>query len=72
MQSIEKRFSIGHFLVLTGLWVINILILVFGFPFLVFKKIQEVFFKTTKNNRLEAKQSSKSARYFPRQVDSKL
>ncbi len=68
MQDAEKRNSIGHLAVLTGLWLINILILIFGFPFLIFKKLQEIYFQTNKNFRQETK--PKSARYFPCRIDS--
>jgi hypothetical protein len=68
MQSAEKRNSIGHLSVLTGLWFINILILIFGFPFLIYKKAKEIYFGTNKNPRQETK--PKSASYFPCRMDS--
>jgi len=68
MQSAEKRNSIGQLAVLTSLWLINILILIFGFPFLIFKKLQEIYFQTNKNSSSETK--LKAARYFPCRMDS--
>lgn len=47
----------GFSIVLAGLWFINLLILIFGFPFLIFKKLQEVF-----SNDSGKIQSSKDAR----------
>jgi hypothetical protein len=68
MQDTEKRSSIGHLAVLTGLWLINLLILIFGFPFLILKKLRELYSETNKNPRRETK--PKSARYFPCRMDS--
>lgn len=68
MKGVEKRNSISHLAVLTGLWLINLLILIFGFPFLIFKKLQEIYFQTNKKSRSETK--PKSARFFPCRIDS--
>jgi len=67
MQSTKQKNSIGHLSVLTGLWVINILILIFGFPFLIYKKVKEMFSGTNKNFGQETK--PKSAGYFPCRMD---
>jgi len=68
MQGVKNRNTIGHLAVLTGLWFINLLILIFGFPFLIFKKLQEIYFQRNKNSFTETK--PKSARYFPCRIDS--
>ena len=70
MKSTEKRNSIGHLSVLAGLWFINILILIFGFPFLIYKKVKEIFFKTSHKHPPEKK--SKSSQYFPCEINSKF
>lgn len=63
MEGAEKRNSFGHTAVLAGLWFINLLILIFGLPFLIFKKVQELFAQINKKSRPETK--SETARYFP-------
>jgi hypothetical protein len=68
MQDTEKTNSIGHLSVLTVLWIINILILIFGFPFLIYKKVREMYAETNKNRPKESK--AKSRAYFPCRMDS--
>jgi len=70
MHGVQNRNSIGHFSVLAALWFINALILIFGFPFLIYKKAVEIFLKTSKKPKSET--NPKSARYFPCRIDSKL
>ena len=65
MIEYKKNNSTGLFLVLAGLWAINILILFFGFPFLVFKKAQEIFTKSAYKSQKNSAENPKSARYFP-------
>jgi hypothetical protein len=72
MQVVQNRNSIGHLSVLTALWFINILIVIFGAPFLIFKKAQEVILKTFTNSGQKEKTKQKSARYFPCRIDSKF
>jgi hypothetical protein len=70
MQSEEKGNSFGHLAVLAGLWFINILILIFGLPFLIYKKVKTTLFKPAKKPQRAEK--SKSAQYLPYGIDSKL
>ena len=72
MFAYEKSGSIGHILVLAGLWLVNILIVIFGSPFLLFKKMQELFFKATKKSQPKSATNQNSAQYFPCRIDSKL
>lgn len=72
MQGVEKNNSIGHFAVLAGLWFINLLIVVFGSPFLIFKKIRNIFLRTSKTPPSKTKTKSEAAQYFPCRIDSKL
>jgi hypothetical protein len=72
MFAYEKSSSIGHILVLAGLWFVNILIVIFGSPFLLFKKTQELFFKATKKSQPKSATNQKSAQYFPCRIDSNL
>jgi Tfp pilus assembly protein PilO len=65
MKGVKNNGSISYSLVLAGIWLINILIVLFGFPFLIYKKIQEIYVKATKNSRQKIKTKSKAARYFP-------
>jgi len=65
MQKYEKNNSIGVFLVLAGLWAINILILIFGFPFLLFKKAQEIFTKSAKKPLKDSAENPNSPPYAP-------
>jgi len=67
MQNGEKRNSIGHLSVLTGLWAINLTILFFGIPFLIYKKLQESYIASKKKSSQKTK--AKSARYFPCHMD---
>jgi hypothetical protein len=53
MQDAEKGNSISHLAVLTAIWSINVLIVIFGFPFLIYKKLKEIFLKTTRHPRSE-------------------
>jgi hypothetical protein len=69
MQNTKKRNSIGHLSVLTGLWFINILILIFGLPFLIYKKLREIFSEPNKNLQQVTKKT-KSTPYFPCRMDS--
>jgi len=69
MFEYEKGSSIGHSLVLFVLWFVNILILIFGAPFLVFKKMRNVFFKTAQKSQTKIAAKPESARYFPCRVD---
>jgi hypothetical protein len=68
----EKSSSIGHFAVLSILWIVNILIVIFGLPFLLFKKLQEIFLKTAKKSQPKITEKPKSAQYFPCRIDSKF
>jgi hypothetical protein len=72
MQVIQKRNSISHLLVLTAIWFINILVVIFGSPFLIYKKAREIFLKTAKNSKPEVQTKQKPARYFPCRIDSKM
>jgi len=69
MQNEGKRHSFGHLSILAGLWFINILILIFGLPFLIYKKVKETFFKPAKKPLPAEK--SKSAQYHPYGINSK-
>lgn len=61
----ENRNSVGHFAVLAGLWFINILIVIFSSPFLIYKKLKETFFKKSKHPAPGIETKQKSPRYFP-------
>lgn len=65
MESQKKGNSIAHFAVSAGLWFINILIVIFISPFLIYKKLKETFFKKAKNPAPNIETKQKSPRYFP-------
>ena len=65
MFAYEKGNSMGRFAVLAGLWFINILILIFGSPFLIFKKAQRLFSKPAKKPLPNTADQKKSTQYFP-------
>jgi hypothetical protein len=65
MRNVEKRSLIARFSVLTGLWAINLLIVIFGFPFLIYKKVRDIFIKPVRIAPTEKEPSSKSSQYFP-------
>ena len=67
MLAYEKNNSIGVFGVLAGLWAINILILIFGSPFLLFKKARELFLKPAKKPPAKPAENPNSPQYFPKQ-----
>jgi hypothetical protein len=69
MFEYEKDSSIGHSLVLILLWFVNILILIFGAPFLIFKKMRDVFFKSAPKSQPKIAAKPESAPYFPCRVD---
>jgi hypothetical protein len=70
MQNLKKRDSIVHLSVLAALWSVNILIVIFASPFLIYKKLRETFFKTPKS--VPQTQTQKSRSYFPCRIDSKF
>ena len=70
MQDSEKSNSAGHFAALAGLWFINILIVIFTMPFLIYKTIRDLFIKPPKIAPSEIKTQEKSSRYFPCRIDS--
>jgi hypothetical protein len=72
MKVVEKRNSIGHLAVLTALWFINILIVIFSSPFLIYKKVRQIFLKTEKTSIQNTQTSPEPARYVPCGIDSKL
>jgi hypothetical protein len=72
MQGVQNKNSIGHLSVLTALWFINILVLIFGSPFLIYKKTRGFFSRTTKRSKPEENLKQKSTRYFPCRIDSNL
>ena len=72
MLDYEKNSSIGQHSVLAALWFINILIVVFGAPFLIYKKLAGIFIKPVKKVEPKPDKNAKSAQYFPCRVDSKL
>ena len=72
MQGLEKRNSIGHFLVSASLWFINILIVIFGSPFLIYKVLKKIFFKSAKKPQPENKPNPDSTQYVPYRIDSKF
>jgi hypothetical protein len=45
---------------------------VFGSPFLIFKKIRNIFLRTSKTPPSKTKTKSEAAQYFPCRIDSKL
>ena len=67
-----KNNSKSHFTVLAVLWLVNILILIFGLPFLFFKKMRELFRKPAKNSLPETAAQTSSSQYFSPQINSKL
>lgn len=67
MFQYEKNNSIGLFLIFAGLWAVNILILIFGLPFLLFKKVQEIFTKSAKKPQNNSTENPNSGQYFPPQ-----
>ncbi len=70
MQYLEKSNSIGHIAALAVLWFINILIVVFAMPFLIYKTIRGLFSKSSKNPPSQIKTQEKPSRYFPCRMDS--
>ena len=72
MQGLEKKYSIGHFSVLAIIWFINVLIVIFGSPFLVYKKLQKIFFKSAKKPLPENKPNAESTQYVPHRINSKF
>ena len=72
MQGLEKRNSISHFLVSAGLWFINILIVIFGSPFLIYKVLKKIFFKSAKKPHPQNESNPTSTQYFPNRMDSKF
>jgi hypothetical protein len=67
MLQYEKNNSIGLFLIYAGLWAINLLILIFSMPFLLFKKMREIFAKPSKKPQNNSAENPNSANYFPSQ-----
>ena len=65
MFTYEKSSSITHLSVLAGLWLVNILIVIFGSPFLIYKKIKGIFLKAVKKTPPNTAAEPKSAQYFP-------
>jgi len=61
----NKGSSIGHFAVWAGLWSINILIVIFGSPFLIYKKLRAAFAKSGKNSQPDGEAKKNPTRYFP-------
>lgn len=72
MMDKKPGSSIGHLLVLTGLWFINLLIVLFGFPFLIYKKIKDFCFDKSNKKEQPPTHKPKPTTYFQRQIDSKL
>jgi hypothetical protein len=74
MQGITKKSSISHRLVLTGIWIINLLIVLFGLPFLLYKKVVE--FCSNRSNKIKdqpnKKINSKAGGYLHQQIDPKM
>ncbi len=70
MQNEENKNSIVHIAVLAGLWFINILIVIFSSPFLIYKKLMEIFFKKAKNSQPQIEAEKTAAQYFPCRSDS--
>lgn len=69
MQDLENKNSIAHFAALAGLWFINILIVVFAMPFLLYKTIRDAFSKSAKRPPSQVKSQQKPSRYFPCRID---
>ncbi|HEY8561438.1 MAG TPA: hypothetical protein VIL74_13770 [Pyrinomonadaceae bacterium] len=65
MMEKEKSKAIGHFTVLAGLWFVNILIVIFGMPFIVFNKAREKFTKSAKKSLPKTAAETESTHYFP-------
>lgn len=74
MKGAANNKSISSALILGGLWFINILIVLFGFPFLIYKKIQELLTKNPPKFEMEVKKDTnpKSNSYAPRHSNSKF
>jgi len=69
MQSVEKRNIFANLSVLAILWVINLLIVIFGSPFLIYHKVRGIFVKPLKFTPQENPPKTKPARYFPCHID---
>ncbi len=74
MQDQKNRSSIAHLVVFAGLWFINTLIVIFGLPFLAYKKMREICSDQSKKQTQAPKIKSESHQtaYLQRQMDSKL
>jgi hypothetical protein len=72
MQGAGKSNSFGHLAVLAGLWSINILIVIFGAPFLVYKKLRAALFKKTKNSAIAKTEPESAPEYYPCEINSKF
>lgn len=69
MQDFEKSNSIVHFAALAGLWLVNILIVIFTMPFLIYKTIRDIFTKSSKHSPSQIKPKQESSRFFPCRID---
>lgn len=72
MKNEAKRSSFAPLAVLGGLWFINILIVIFGSPFLIYKKIKDLFVKPVKIAPAQTGPNSEKPAYFSPSIDSKL
>lgn len=70
MKAVKNNHAVSSALILLGLWTINILIVIFSSPFLIYNKIKALL--TGSNDQLQIQQSNSSTAYLPRQIDSKL
>jgi len=69
MKEAKNKRAFSSILILSGLWFINILIVVFGLPFLIINKIRE--FSAAKSKRSETREAKKAASYLPCRINSK-
>jgi hypothetical protein len=71
MKAVKTNRAVISTLILAGLWFINILIVIFGLPFLIVNKIKGLF--TGKTDKFAPREEeANSAAYLPRQINSKL
>jgi hypothetical protein len=54
MKGVKNNSSISPTLILTGIWFINTLIVIFGLPFLIYKKVQEIYSDNSKTSNQES------------------